>query len=129
MLRVGVCRVAFVVLIAVLAPASSGPAAPADSWDSLADDFIDHYFAFNPTVATNAGVHSHDSELEDYSAQAIAKQVAWFQQFEKRVLAFDPSSLNRTDAADRDILLNSIRADLLALQVIRVWQKDPDTYS
>ena len=129
MLGVRVCWMAAVFSMAVLVAGSSGSAAPRESWDSLADDFIDHYFAFSPSAATNAGIHSHDSELEDYSPQAIAKQVAWFQQFEKRVQAFDPSGLNLTDAADRDILLNSIRAELLAREVIRVWQRDPDNYS
>jgi uncharacterized protein (DUF885 family) len=129
MLRVRVCRVAVVFLVCTLAGASFASPARGESWDSLADDFIDHHFAFSPSVATSAGIHSHDSELEDYSAPAIAKQVAWYQQLEKRVLAFDPRTLSQTDAADRDILLNSIRAELLALEVIRVWQKNPDNYS
>ena len=32
-------------------------------------------------------------------------------------------------AADRDILLNSIRSTLLTLEVIRPWEKNPDSYS
>src|SRR5262252_4716899 len=101
MLRIGFCLIAsvFSMAVASLSPAQSPGLT--DSWDSLADDFTDQHFAFNPSLATNAGIHRHDSELEDYSARAIAKQVAWYQQFEKRVLAFDPNNLNATDAADR----------------------------
>jgi uncharacterized protein (DUF885 family) len=126
--RIGVL-IAFVFSIAAASSISAQSPKPTDSWDSVADDFSDQYFAFNPSLATTAGIHTHDSELEDYSARAIAKQIAWSQQFEKRVLAFDPKNLNATDAADREILLNSIRANLLALEDIRTWQKDPDRYS
>ena len=103
--------------------------APSDSWNQLADDFIDQYLAFSPTASTQAGIHIHDNELDDYSTASIAKQVAWLQQFEKRVLAFDQKSLNPTDSADREILLNNIRSNLLELQVVRTYIKNPDTYS
>ena len=103
--------------------------APSDSWDQLADDYINQYLAFAPTSSTQIGVHTHDAELEDYSPASLAKQIAWLQQLEKRVLAFDPKSLDATNAADREILLDTIRANLLDLQVIRTFAKNPDIYS
>ena len=106
----------------------AGPA-PAESWNRLADDYINQYLAFSPTTATQVGIHAHDDELDDYSSAAIARQVAWFRQFEKRVLEFDARSLNSTDAADREILLNNIRSNLLELEVVRTLAKNPDIYS
>jgi len=103
--------------------------APSDSWDQLAEDYINQYLAFSPTASTQIGIHIHDAELDDYGPASIAKQVAWLQQFEKRVRAFDPKSLNAGDAADREILVNNIRANLLELQVVRTFAKNPDTYS
>jgi uncharacterized protein (DUF885 family) len=103
--------------------------ASSDSWDQLADDYINQYLAFSPTASTQLGVHAHDALLDDYSAASLAKQVSWLEQFEKRTLAFDPRSLHATDAADREILLNSIRANLLELRVVRTFAKNPDTYS
>ena len=108
---------------------ASSAAPAADSWSRLSDDFIDQYLAFSPTVSTQVGIHIHDAGLDDYSPASIAKQVAWLQQFEKRVLAFDAKTLSATDAADREILLNNIRANLLELQVIRTFAKNPDNYS
>jgi len=104
-------------------------ASPPDSWSRLADDYIDQYLAFSPTSSTQVGIHIHNSELDDYSPASISKQVSWLQQFEKRVLAFDPKTLGATDAADRELLLNNIRANLLELQVIRTFIKNPDHYS
>ena len=127
--RLGVCLIAVFFSIAAAGSALSQSPATTNSWNSVGDDFIDQYFAFNPSLATSAGIHTHDSELEDYSGPAVAEQIAWFRQFEKRVLACDAKNLNATDAADREILANTIRANLLALEVIRLWQKDPDRYS
>jgi hypothetical protein len=103
--------------------------ATSDSWNQLADDYIDQYFAFSPTASTQVGIHIHDAELDDYGPVSIAKQVAWLQQFENRVLAFDAKTLSPIDASDREILLNNIRANLLELQVVRTFIKNPDTYS
>jgi uncharacterized protein (DUF885 family) len=116
-------------LISLVVSATFARPIPADSWSQLGDDFINQYLAFSPTTSTQIGIHTHDAELDDYSASSLAKQVAWLQQFEKRVLAFDPKSLSATDAADREILLNNIRANLLELQVVRTFAKNPDTYS
>jgi len=127
-------RVRFVLFAALCSLLLAGftfaqSAASADSWNQLSDDFINQYLAFNPTASTQVGIHVHDAELDDYSPASIAKQVAWLGRFEKRVLAFDPKTLSVIDAADREILLNAIRANLLELQTVRTWNKNPDNYS
>jgi len=115
-------------LLATVTPAQPQPQTVA-SWSTLSDDFINQYFAFSPAAATQAGIHTHDTELDSYSPPCIAKQVAWLQQFEKRVLSFDVKSLSSIDAADREILLNAIRGSLLDLQTIHNFTTNPDTYS
>jgi uncharacterized protein (DUF885 family) len=91
--------------------------------------FSDVYFRFAPTTATSAGLHQYDTQLEDYSAANIQKQIAALHTYEKKIEAIDPSALDASIAADRDILLNNIRSQLLTLEVIRPWEKNPDTYS
>jgi uncharacterized protein (DUF885 family) len=96
----------------------------------LVDDYLDQIlFRFNPSEGTSAGLHQYDSQLEDYSRANVDKEVAALQQFEQRVASFDASALSSTDAADREMLLGSIRSTLLTLQTIRFWEKDPDSYS
>jgi len=87
------------------------------------------YFKYAPTAGTSAGLHQYDTQLEDYSAATIQKQIATLHEWEKKIAAIDPSALDAEPAADRDILLNSIRAQLLQLEVIRGWEKNPDNYS
>jgi uncharacterized protein (DUF885 family) len=96
----------------------------------LADDYFDQfYFPANPTAATTAGLHQYDNQLEDYSRAAIEKQIATLKDWEKRVAAVDPKSLDAQTRGDRDLLLNSVRSTLLTLETIRPWEKNPDTYS
>jgi uncharacterized protein (DUF885 family) len=91
--------------------------------------FKDVYFKFSPTNGTEAGLHEYDSQLEDYSAAGIAANVAALHEYEKKVEAIDPSALDAPVAADREILLNNIKSELLTLEVIRGWEKNPDSYS
>ena len=96
----------------------------------LSDQFFsDVYFHFSPTTGTQIGYHQYDTQLEDYSAASVQKEVAALHEYEKKIAAIDPSALDASIAADREILLNAIRSQLLTLEVIRPWEKNPDTYS
>jgi uncharacterized protein (DUF885 family) len=91
--------------------------------------FTDVYFHFSPTAGTTVGFHQYDTQLEDYSPATIQKQVAALHEYEKKIAAIDPAALDASIASDRDILLSSIRSQLLSLEVIRNWEKNPDNYS
>jgi uncharacterized protein (DUF885 family) len=91
--------------------------------------FTDVFFKYSPTSGTAAGLHQYDGLLEDYSAASIQRQVEALHTYEKKINAIDPSALDASVAADRHILLSSIRSSLLTLEVIRPWEKNPDNYS
>ena len=91
--------------------------------------FTEAYFKFSPTSGTQAGFHQYDTQLEDYSAAALQRQIAALHSYEAKIFAIDPNALDASVAADREILLNSIRSQLLSLEVIRNWEKNPDNYS
>jgi uncharacterized protein (DUF885 family) len=100
------------------------------TFNTLSEQYFQQvYFKYAPTAGTSAGLHQYDALLEDYSAAEVQKQIAALHEWEKKVAAIDPSALDAEPAADRDILLNSIRAQLLQLEVIRGWEKNPDNYS
>ncbi len=96
----------------------------------ITDQYFDQvYFKFSPTPATSAGLHQYDTQLEDYSEASEQREVAALHEYEKKLEAIDPTALDAEPAADYQILLNSIRAQLLQLEVIRAWEKNPDNYS
>jgi uncharacterized protein (DUF885 family) len=125
--------------VAVLGVAMGVPSARAQklsadgamqTFNYLAGQFFSEvYFKFSPTAGTAAGLHQYDAKLEDYSAAGVAAEVAALHEFEKKVEAIDPSALDAPAAADREILLNNIKSELLTLEVIRGWEKNPDDYS
>jgi uncharacterized protein (DUF885 family) len=91
--------------------------------------FSDVYFHFSPTSGTAAGLHQYNNQLEDYSAANVQKQIVALHAFEKKLTAIDPTALDANVAGDYQILLNNIRSQLLSLEVIRNWEKNPDNYS
>jgi uncharacterized protein (DUF885 family) len=120
---------AIIALPAANAQHISADGAP-QTFSNLADQyFSDVYFHFSPTSGTSAGLHQYDTQLEDYSAANIQKEIAALHTYEKKIAAIDPSALDASVAGDRDILLNSIRSQLLTLEVIRPLEKNPDIYS
>ncbi|MBS1814412.1 MAG: DUF885 domain-containing protein [Acidobacteria bacterium] len=93
------------------------------------NQYFDEAYTYSPTWATQLGLHEHDEELEDYSAAGVQKQVAWLHGWEKKIQEIPANGLDRDVAADQQILLNSIRSQLLSLETIRMWEKNPDVYS
>jgi uncharacterized protein (DUF885 family) len=90
---------------------------------NLYDRFFDeYYFHFSPTQGTAAGFHQYDSALEDYSFSDRVRRT--------RVLKGFEQEFERQPASDdRDLVLGRIRADLLEIEQIRQWEKNPDVYS
>ena len=99
-------------------------------WKQLVDAYFDTvYLPFNPTEGTSAGLHQYDDKLENYSRASLDKEVVALRTYEKKVAAFPAAKLDQSDEGDREFLLGTIRSQLLTLETIRPWQKDPDTYS
>jgi uncharacterized protein (DUF885 family) len=98
-------------------------------WNELVDNFFDDFFKLNPTQATAAGFHQHDSELEDYSRQGIEHQIAFAKDYLGRVNSFDTKSLSSEERQDHRMLVNDLESTLLELEDIRSWEKNPDHYS
>jgi uncharacterized protein (DUF885 family) len=118
----------------LVAPSARAQSLSADgamqTFNVLSEQFFSQvYFKFSPTSGTSAGLHQYDAQLEDYSAAGVEREIAALHEFEKKVAAIDPGALDAPVAADREILLNNIRSQLLSLEVIRGWEKNPDSYS
>jgi len=100
------------------------------TFHTLTEEFFDRaYFPFAPSTGTWAGYHVYDSQLEDYSAAGVLKQVAVLKDYERQFEEIDPTALDRDDAGDLAIVINNIKSTLLSLETIRMWEKNPDNYS
>ncbi len=100
------------------------------AWNKLADQYFDQaYFPYQPTAGTLAGFHQYDTQFERYDRTSIAKQTATLHTFERLVSAFPKDGLDEWTAADRQLVLNTIQSELLTLETIKPWEKNPDYYS
>ncbi len=112
---------------------SGSPAQAQDgnkAFTDVADAYLDQvYFPYQPTSGTQAGYHQYDTKLENFSRTSIDAEIAALHGFEKKVNAIPAGSLDQTTRGDRELVLSSIRARLLTLEVVRPWEKNPDDYS
>jgi uncharacterized protein (DUF885 family) len=100
------------------------------AWHTLVDAYFDQvYLPYNPTAGTSAGLHQYDAKLENYSRASLNEQAAALHEYEQKVSAFPTAGLSEWDAGDRAFLLGNIRSQLLSLENIRPWEKNPDWYS
>ena len=106
---------------------SRGPAS--SEWRKLVDSFFDGYFKLNPTQGTAAGFHQYDSDLEDYSRSGVDKQIAFAKDYLGRLNNFDSKSLRFEERQDYQLVVNNLKSNLLDLEDIRSWEKNPDRYS
>jgi len=100
------------------------------AFTTASDEFFDQlYFPNQPTLGTLTGYHQYDSKLEDFSRKSIDAEITALHDFEKRIAAIPDASLDQTTRGDRELVLSNIRTTLLTLEVIRPWEKNPDSYS
>jgi uncharacterized protein (DUF885 family) len=119
-------------LVSLSCPAPAQTTAPAEAtaaFDKLVDDYFDFYFQTNPTQGTAAGFHQYDHQLEDFSSQAVDAEIAGLEKYLAKFTQFPKSELPEFAAGDLDFLCSQIEADLLDLQQIQMWRKDPDNYT
>ncbi len=110
--------------LAVVKPnAAPSPFAP------LVDEYLEQFAARHPSIAAGNGLHQHDGRLEDFSAAAVAAEMAWLTQFRTRIDKVDPGALSADERVDRRILQGLIDAWLLDLGRVKTWQRNPMIYA
>ncbi|HWT65063.1 MAG TPA: DUF885 domain-containing protein [Terracidiphilus sp.] len=100
-------------------------------FEHVSNEYFDQvYFPNEPSAGTLAGYHQYDTMLEDFSVTSINAQVAELHKFEKRFAEIQAkATFDQPTRADCEMVLGNIRSELLALEVVRSWQKNPDNYS
>ncbi len=112
------------VLCAPLVPAALGDA----SWDAHVAQFVESYFAANPSAAVYAGRHEFDGQLPDFSAAALQAEATRLREARVRTLAFDAATLDADRRIERDYLLTVIEEALFWLVEAQWPQRNPAFY-
>ena len=130
-----ICRLACVLasLAIVFAPGlprqQRSPAADtASPFSRFVDDYFDAYYSWKPSDGTAAGFHQYDSQLEDRSAAAIAKRIETLKNLQQRLDDLRQTKLSNEDSIDAEIIDGQIHAELLDLDTLANWRKNPMNY-
>lgn len=98
------------------------------SFDQLVDHFFDVFYQYNPTAATEAGFHQYDDKLEDFSRKNVESEIADLGKLQTEFDGFARADLAEQAAGDFAVLDSTIKAELLDLQNIQTWKRNPDLY-
>ena len=104
-------------------------------WKALfehdSDEYFDKfYFPTSPSQGTATGYHQYDTKLEDLSRPARTAQTAQLHKYEKQFASMlQKADFDSSTRGDCEMVLGNIRSQLLSMETIRPWAKNPDMYS
>lgn len=116
-------------------PARAGGGAapePADAgarYRAFATAYLQAYYERHPVRSTALGIHDHDGRLRDMRRAAIRRRTADLRRWLKDLNAIPREALSADEALDQQILDHAIRAELLELEEVRGWRRDPMQYN
>ncbi len=89
----------------------------------LADEIVDDLLAASPSRAMGAGDHRHDHRLDDFSDDAVRREVEMLRRRSGELAAVDTTGLSVQDDVDRQLLAGEVEGQLFALTSIdeRTW--------
>ncbi len=102
---------------------------PQGSFEAIVDQYFDFTLSRNPTWATDLGEHAWDVKLEDVSAQAFHETAVRNKQWLAKLNDLDASQLSPVSKLDLPLLKSHLQAELLEVEQIEMWKKNPDKYS
>jgi len=117
-----------IVLPSAAAQTSRGTAAQDARARQIANDYLQGYFAFNPSEATALGVHEFDAALESRNRESVAREVRRLRATLVQLARVPEWRLSTEARFDYLVLQSHARAQLLELEDVRMWQRNPNVY-
>jgi uncharacterized protein (DUF885 family) len=105
-----------------------GSLAEGDRFRSVAEAFMAWSYAVHPTRATVDGVHDYDSRLGSFSRSEIDGEIDALWRHLGRVQAIHRPALPDEEYYDSLVLESRIRSELVDLDRVRPWQRNPNFY-
>jgi uncharacterized protein (DUF885 family) len=125
-------RLSVALLALCLAPIACTPAAKdagTGSFAQFVDRYLDDFARRHPSIAGGNGLHQHDDLLDDFSAAAIAAEIAALKQDRETLRAFPASALTPDERVDQKILDGIIDGWLLEQETLQNWKRNPMLYA
>ena len=94
----------------------------------VSGEVLDWYFARHPAIATSLGEHAYDTTLGAYFAGDLERAKRDARALLTRLETVNRPTLAREDYFDHRLLEYALRGELLDLEEIGGWQRDPVRY-
>ena len=98
-------------------------------WDTYVDQFLNDYFAANPTFAVQQGKHEYDGKFPDWSEAGLQKEIARLKAEREEAAAFKDSDLDERQRFERDYLISQIDKDIFWRETADQPHTNPYWYS
>ena len=95
----------------------------------IAEEYLRGHFAFYPSEATALGVHEFDASLEARDTDSIAREVRRLRATLSALARVPEARLSPEARYDYLVLQSHARAELLELEDVRMWQRNPNVYN
>jgi uncharacterized protein (DUF885 family) len=92
------------------------------------NDYFDALFASDPSLATAKGIHDRDGDFPDLSARAHLKRIEQLKRQHERFERLGRTALSDSDWIDGAVIAGRIQAELLDLETIANWRRNPIDY-
>jgi hypothetical protein len=117
-------------------PFAQGRVNAADpQFDKIVEDYFAARFEYRPSEGTAAGLHEYDHRLEDLSEACVIRRIEELSQFKRRLaalkrdMASQKAKLPDDDEIDLIFLQWQVQAELIDLNVLREWARNPMGYT
>jgi len=98
-------------------------------WDTYVEQFLNDYFAANPTFAVQQGKHEYDGKFPDWSEAGLQKEIARLKSEREKAAAFKDADLDERQRFERDYLISQIDKDVFWRETADQPHTNPYWYS
>jgi uncharacterized protein (DUF885 family) len=113
----------------MLLPVQEACAPQSDEFSRFVDEYLDGFARRHPSIAAGNGIHDYDALLDDFSADAVEREIAALKADRARLRAFDPERLTPDERVDQRILDGIIDGWLLEQETLQNWRRNPMLYA
>jgi hypothetical protein len=117
---------AVLVLVTLAAlPGRARAASEADELTQLSNAYLARWLERHPAEATVLGAHRYDEGLTPVSDATLDEDRIWTREMKSRVTAIPDPGPKRPEHVQRAVLLAALDRDLVLLEDVRPWRRDP----
>ncbi len=121
--------VSIALLACCLVPLAAVPPHSSDTFALFVDAYLDEFAQRHPSIAAGNGIHTHDDQLDDFSAPAVQREIAALKRSRTRLRAFANAQLTIDERVDQKILDGIIDGWLLEQETLQNWRRNPMIYA